>query len=65
MRPDETDEQILKLFVALIMQHDPGMLGQVNQTLHITKGRYVAVDQHGEVSVKTSGEEIKKLWKLQ
>jgi hypothetical protein len=25
----------------------------------------VAVDQHGEVSVKPSGEEIKRVWKLQ
>lgn len=61
-RKDATDEMILKLFVALVVQHDQGMLGQINSILHITKGRYVGVDQHGNVSVNDSASEIRAQW---
>ena len=62
MRKDVSDEMILKLFIALLVQADSGMLGQINSVLHITKGRYVGVDQQGNVTVSNSGDEIRKQW---
>lgn len=62
VRKDETDEMILKLFIALVIQNDHGMMGQINSILHMTKGRYVSVDQSGNVTVANSGDEIRTRW---
>lgn len=61
--PDSTDEQILKLYVALVDEADSGMRGQINKILMMTKGRFVGVNQQGEVRIEEAPDEVKRLWK--
>lgn len=62
-RPDETNEQILKLFIALVDEADSGMRGQINKILMMTKGKFVGVNLVGEVDVLDAPPETRKLWK--